>query len=63
MDTRLTDRSPSDNTEKMIRLSRELEAEKQRRVIAEREARVLRMAIAKWHRRAGPPAAGKVWHP
>jgi hypothetical protein len=50
-------------TLKVIHLARKLDTEKQRRTKAERQARVLRIAITKWHRQTEPPAARKVWHP
>ena len=52
-----------DKTEKMIRLERALNAEKQRRIHAEREARTLRIAALRLRLKAEPPAARKVWHP
>jgi hypothetical protein len=50
-------------TVKVMRLIRKLEAEKQRRIKAEREARTLRLAALKWHQHMEPPMAKKVWHP
>ena len=50
-------------TLKVLRLVRELEAEKQRRIKAEREARALRIAALRWWEMREPPAARKVWHP
>jgi hypothetical protein len=35
--------------QKMIRLVRESDIEKERRKVAEREARVLRVALIRWH--------------
>jgi hypothetical protein len=50
-------------TLKELRLARELEAEKQRRIKAEKEARTLRVAALKWHQHVEPPAGKNVWHP
>ena len=50
-------------TLKLIRSVRELEAEKQRRIKVEREARALRIAALALHQKTQPPAARKVWHP
>ena len=44
-------------------LIRELEIERQRRIKAEREARMHRLAALKWHQHKEPPAAKNVWHP
>jgi hypothetical protein len=63
MDATLINQSPSNDTQKMIGLDRKLDAEKQRSVKAERQARRLRTAIVKWHRQTEPPTAPKVWHP
>ena len=50
-------------TLKVIRTMRELEAEKQRRIKAEREARALRIPALALHQKTRPPAAHKVWRP
>jgi hypothetical protein len=47
----------------VLRLARELEIEKQRRIKAEKEARTLRLAALKWHQHMEPPGAKNVWHP
>jgi hypothetical protein len=52
-----------DKTERMIRLVRALDTEKQRRIKAEREARTLRTAALRSHLKGEPPAGRKVWHP
>jgi hypothetical protein len=49
--------------QKVIRLARDLDIEKQRRIKAEREARTLRLATLRWRQKAEPPAMRKVWHP
>jgi hypothetical protein len=60
MNPRLTNQSPSDDAQRALRLVSELDAEKQRRTKAERQARILRVASAKLHRYA---EAWKVRHP
>jgi hypothetical protein len=52
-----------DRVKKVIRLVRELEIEKQRRIKAEREARRLRAAALRSHQHLEPPMVKKVWHP
>jgi hypothetical protein len=52
-----------DKAKKVLRLARELDIEKQRRIKVEREARILRLAALKWHQHMEPPAAKNVWHP
>ena len=63
MDATPTNQSPSDDTQKVVRLVRTSDTEKQRHIKAERQARSLRTAIVKWHRQTERPAAPKVWHP
>jgi hypothetical protein len=52
-----------DKTKKVSRPVCDLEIEKQRRIKAEREARVLRLALIRWHQQNELPATRKIWHP
>jgi hypothetical protein len=52
-----------DKEKKVAELIRELEIERQRRIKAEREARMHRLAALKWHQHMEPPAAKNIWHP
>jgi hypothetical protein len=52
-----------DKEKKVAELIRELEIQRQRRIKAEREARMHRLAALKWHQYKEPPAAKNIWHP